>query len=329
MSRLLEYVSEVTGLPVTSVSPVPGRLPAFLAQRYSLHVIQVDRRRFLGVFLKEDEGFRPAVFEKHLPRLLSAVGEELDYCLVAANLPAYVRKRLVERRIPFVVPGRQMYWHRLGLVVEAREKKRAPDPVETVSPATQAVLLLALNGLIPEPVTPKFLAGRLGYAEMTMSRALDELEANKLAAVKREGRERWCTFPGERAVLWEKALPYLRDPVRTTMRVWENRIPAGLSFVAGETALSGMTMLVEPEEPVHAIGRKGWKRLRTELEIAPMKEPGTCLLQIWRYEPEAVARDGRVDPFSLYLSLKEEQDERVRKALQEMMEVELYGHRTG
>ncbi|EFB40206.1 MULTISPECIES: hypothetical protein [Parachlamydia] len=43
-------------------------------------------------------------------------------------------------------------------------------------------------------------------------------------------------------------------------------------------------------------------------------------LEVWNYDPELFAKDGIVDPFSLYLSLQESKDERVEGALEEMME---------
>ena len=52
----------------------------------------------------------------------------------------------------------------------------------------------------------------------------------------------------------------------------------------------------------------------------PVEEPGTCLLQVWCYDPKVLEVDGKVDPFSLYLSLQNETDERIEMALEVMME---------
>jgi hypothetical protein len=51
-----------------------------------------------------------------------------------------------------------------------------------------------------------------------------------------------------------------------------------------------------------------------------MDEPGTCLLQVWRYDPKVLEVDGMVDPFSLYLSFHGETDERIEMALEDMLE---------
>jgi hypothetical protein len=51
-----------------------------------------------------------------------------------------------------------------------------------------------------------------------------------------------------------------------------------------------------------------------------VEEPGTCLVQLWFYDPVLFASNGRVDSFSLYLNLRGEVDERVQGALEEMKE---------
>lgn len=109
-----------------------------------------------------------------------------------------------------------------------------------MSPATQAVLIYALTGGISAPITPKSLAGKLGYTTMTMTRALNESEANALGKEGRNGRERLLDFPAGRRALWPAALPYPRNPVRETVRIRESQLPPELRIKAGETALGGL-----------------------------------------------------------------------------------------
>ncbi|ABW66042.1 hypothetical protein [Desulfosudis oleivorans] len=315
-----DYVKKVAGLSVTWGAPVPRALPQYLARQYALHEVIVGKRIFLGILLKDNSEFKPAAFVKHLRQLLADSGGQEGYCLFARDLPGYIRRRLVERQIPFVTPGQQMYWPALGLAAQARKTGKMPVPVEALSPAAQAVVIYALNGKITGPVTPKVLAGVLGYAGMTMSRALDEIEANNVGRVARQGRERLLDFPGERRDLWQAALPYLRSPVRKTTRIREKAWPVKSRIKAGQTALAELSMLVAPAEPVYAIGRQAWKKQAKSIERIPVEDEGTCRVEIWRYDPALFAEGGRVDPFSLYLSLREEQDERVESAAEKMVE---------
>ncbi len=59
---------------------------------------------------------------------------------VRKRITAYNRKRRVEQKIPFVVPGNQMYLPVLGL--EFREYFRKPRPHQSeLRPSSQAVLI--------------------------------------------------------------------------------------------------------------------------------------------------------------------------------------------
>ncbi|GEM_PF-3944963 len=42
-------------------------------------------------------------------------------------------------------------------------------------------------------------------------------------------------------------------------------------------------------------------------------------IEIWKYDPELFAREGVVDPLSLYMSLKDTKDERVEMALEQQV----------
>jgi DNA-binding MarR family transcriptional regulator len=318
--QFTEYISKVAGLPVTWGTAVPRALPQYLSQQYALQEVIVGGRAFLGILLTDIENFRPAVFEKHLRQIMRNDISLDAYCLIATELPGYTRRRLVERQIPFVVPGQQMSWPELGVAAQARKTARTVVKPEALTPAAQAVLIYSLNGNIKAPVTPKALADQLGYAGMSMTRALDEIEASGLCRVSREGRERLLDFGKDRRTLWQEALPYLRTPVRGTVRIKEDQFPPDLQIKAGETALAERSMLAPPKEPVYALGRYNWKKLAERVEQIPVEDVETSRIQLWRYDPALFMKDGHVDPFSLYLSLQDEEDERLELALAEMME---------
>lgn len=318
--HLEQYLKEAMGLQVTSVSssrPVP--LPHFLSQLYEPRPLMVDGRIWLGIFLREGEDLKPASFEKHVGQL--PWGEATGYFLVAKALPAYVRTRLVERRIPFVIPGRQVYLPQLGMALHPRQAEARPVHIDKMSPATQLVVILALNNRLDGTVSPLKLAGLIGYTAMTMTRVWNELEAMGLGTQIREGKQRLLSFPEGRKALWEKARPLMRDPVQERILLQGGDVPFHLRCLAGESALAARSMLVPPRVPVYALSREAWKQLEQGgAQRIPLEEPGTCLVQVWRYSPGLISEQRLVDPFSLYLSLQDEPDERVQTALDEMME---------
>ncbi|MBN2429396.1 MAG: transcriptional regulator [Deltaproteobacteria bacterium] len=319
INNFLKYVSKVSGETDIHGLRLSERLPQYLSQQYAFLEIRIGERQFLGVLLKEPEGFRPVAFSKHFRQIMMRFKRFEGYCLVARKLPSYVRKRMIEKKIPFVVPDHQLFWPELGLAIQERNAKTEPVPVSTFSPATQAVIIYALTANIISPVTPKLLAEELGYTAMTMSRASDEIVANELGQEVRFKRDRLLIFIKDKKGLWEAALPYLRDPVRETVRIKKSQLITS-KIKAGETALATISMLASPKEPIYALGRHAWKNLADKVELVPIEDEDTCKIQLWRYDPVLFAKDGIVDRFSLYLSLRNEQDERVQAALEEMME---------
>lgn len=60
--------------------------------------------------------------------------------------------------------------------------------------------------------------------------------------------------------------------------------------------------------------------LQHTIEELPAPEPQSIELEIWNYSPLLFQEDNVIDRFSLYLSLRDNVDERVQSALEKMME---------
>ena len=317
--NLKEYLAEVTGMNITLRKRDGGNLPYFLTRLYDLSDLTLDATHFIAVFLKQEEEFKPAEFLKHLAQIPG--GHEDVVCVVAKTLPSYVRKRMIEKGIAFVIPNVQMYLPHIGMELRSRSGGKRVNKLDRISPATQVVLIYWLLGKINRPVTPLELSKRLFYSTMTMTRALDEMEALEIGKVERIGRERLLTITDEREMVWKHALPRLKSPIRYQKRINEHDLRNQDRLPAGLTALSRQTMLAESGTPEYAVSGDVWKRMEKEgIETIPLEEYGTCVLQVWRYDPGLLEVDGMVDPFSLYLSLQNENDERIEMALEKMME---------
>jgi hypothetical protein len=323
--KLTDYLNEVTGMEVAIHRHGMNHLPFFMTRLYDLADIRLGAMSYLAVFLKQEDEFKPAQFLKHLTQISDF--ELDDVCVVAESLPSYVRKRMIEKGISFVVPNVQMYLPGMGMELRNRSASKKGKKPGNLSPATQVVLIYGLLGGIKEPISPLELSKKLFYSTMTMSRAFDELEAIELGHVERIGRERLLTLAQEKRLVWKEALPRLKSPVRYQKRIAERDMRrndlflAGDALAAGLTALSKQTMIGEKDIPEFAVSADTWKRLEKEgVETIPVDEPGTCLLQVWRYDPKVLEVGGMVDPFSLYLSFQGETDERIEMALDDMME---------
>jgi len=294
------------------------KLPFFLRNLYAFFEVPMLGTHCLAMVAKDKTENTPATIRKHIIQVQKKWKHEIIY--IQQKVTAYNRKRLIEQKVPFVIPGNQMYLPFLGIDLREHFKKiRNMD--SPWSPSTQVVVLYTLQREGGPRFTPKKLANRLGYTAMTMTRALNELEGAGLGQISMEGRERVLRFDRNKKELWRNALERLRSPVKK--RLWvKHSLNKPLGMKAGLSALAYYSALAEPANPVFALEGKKWKGIKTgkNIRILEIVEPGACELEIWSYPPELFSKEGVVDRLSLYLSMQANDDERVESALEEMMD---------
>jgi len=317
-NRLERYLDDALGIRVAVVPwETEGHLPLFLQDRYRFYRAEVLDQKCLFMVDAHAEEESPAAIRKHVEQVREKWDGPVVY--VRDRIIAYNRKRLIGHKVPFIVPGTQMYLPTLGIDLREHFKKPRQD-TRRLTPAAQAVLIHALLRDAGN-LGPTALAGKLGYSTMAMSRALDELEAAELGQTTANGRERRLRLAGPKREVWEKAQPLLRSPVvkRHAIRLAPNaKIPGPR---AGLDALAHYTMLDEPRNIAVALGRENWKVLQQTdgVKTAVDDELGAVTVEVWSYEPVLFADGGWVDRLSLYLSLRGTQDERVQAALDQMV----------
>jgi len=291
-----------------------GELPIFLGDFYNFYETSLLEYPCLLMIAKEDAEATPAMVRKHWELVQKKWGGLCIYCQSAVS--AYNRKRLMEHRVPFVVAGNQMYLPDLGIDLREHFLKLRDRSIKSFSPATQVVVIHTLLHK-SKGYTPSELARELGYTLMTMTRALDELQTANIGEGSRKGKERWWLFRGSKRDLWEQAKPFMKTPIKYLK--WLNDKKA-LPF-AGLSALSHYSMLSPPALSVVVLGPDQWKSLKQSgIEEFPSSEGASMELEVWNYDPRLFVKDANVDPFSLYLSLQGNRDERIEAALEEMME---------
>jgi hypothetical protein len=317
--NLAPYLRHTLGIEVVPAPwPCADQLPFHLRDTYTFHEVQLLGVSCLLMQDHGDVGQSPASIRKHLDMVGASWSGELVY--VRERVTAYNRKRLIEHKVPFVIPGNQMYLPLLGIDFREhfRTARLAPDKF---SPSTQVLIInLLLRGTRSAKFSPSEMAEQLGYSTMTMTRAFNELESAGLGEIFQKGRERILRFHKPESHTWQKAQPYLRSPVRKRIFIDSpDTRPPGLH--AGLTALANYTMLSAPFGPVVALGARDWASVKQDLQSReiPYAEPGAWEIQVWSYDPGLCAADNTVDRLSLYLSLKDDRDERVEDALEEMV----------
>lgn len=295
-----------------------SELPFFLMDAYEFYEITLLDQVCVLMVAKEGTELTPATIRKYWEQVNKKWPGLCIY--VQQSISAYNRARLIKHRVPFIVPGNQMYLPDLGIDLREHFRKQQGRNREFFSPATQAAMIYVLMQELELTFIPSKLAQHLKYTLMTMTRAFNEWEAAGIGEIHRQGKERYWSFKGSKKALWEQVKPMMRSPVKN--RFWLiQTIPIKKSkIIAGLSALSHYSMLNSPSLPIYAISSATWRHLKLKNKILPSPEEAVMELEIWHYDPGLFEKESYVDPFSLYLSLKETNDARVDRALEEMME---------
>lgn len=318
LKRCKRYLNDALGIQVAfSKHKKTGSLPFFLHDHYDFYALNLLGKEFVALAAKNGDDLTPAKIQNHIQIVSEKL--QLQAIFLGGSISSFNRQRLIAYKAPFIIPDNQMYLPDLAIDLKEHFIK-ARSKTERLGPAAQVVVLYVLLNPDVDAVTPKELADRLDYSTMTMSRAIDEIEAAGLADVSLEGKRRVAQFDKNPRQLWEAAFDYLKTPVRK--RLWINGSKNIDLLIAGESALAKYSMLTPPKQPIYAISSKNWKVVQDimPVTISPYPEEADFQLEIWRYDPKMLANIKTVDPLSLYLSLQETEDERIESALEEMME---------
>jgi len=234
-----KYLFENLGVSITIEKwQKEKNLPLFLRDLYRFYECQLFHVPCLVMEARDEDEITPATIRKHIRQIEDMWRHEIIY--LHPSISSYNRKRLIEHKISFVVPGNQMYLPLLG--IDLREHIKGMRSVKKkISPSTQAVILFVLYKWPREGLTPSRLAQMVNYTPMTLTRAFDEIETTGLGNVEMEWRERVLHFEVDRKTLWEKSLDLLRSPVRKRVKVSMPQDTLSL-LLAGESALSHHTV---------------------------------------------------------------------------------------
>lgn len=313
--NIADYILKTLGLK-TVLIPYDGKsaLPYLLQSNYSFFVAAIAAQKFLLMYDQQKMPLTPLAIRKHC----NLVREHWNGPVVYAvkSMASYHRIRLIQNQTPFIIPGRQLYLPFLGMAFSEADKKSNKEFSE-FGILSQLLILCVLNKRIDDPLTLEGVSSYFDYSQMTVSRAFDELEYFSLARrdVQKGGKKKRLVFTVAGQALWEQARPLLKTPLRRIVGL--EALPIGLPVcIAGINALAQKTMLSEQLQAEYATTIKAFNALRN-VEVLP-KFSAPVLLQLWIYSPTLFGND-TVDPFSLYLSLKKDPDERVQIALDELV----------
>ncbi|MBN1892062.1 MAG: MarR family transcriptional regulator [Clostridiales bacterium] len=290
-------------------------IPIFLRERYRFYEMTIlETSCVLMDILDGKPGVETLI--KHIHRIESLTNRPV--VLFYKEITRYRKRSLIEKRIPFLIEDGQMYLPFMALHLK-RGTDSADVDVKRFSASAQLAYLFFLYNR-DKVVNVTEFSEIMGLSQMTASRALNELYRARLltyeigGATGRSKKYKRIPDPG----YFRKGREYLKSPVKRV--VYMKKAPSE-ALVSGADALAHISMLNPPDYPVRAIGKNSSGRIEPEIITNPdlINDLQPARIEIWDYDPKLFSEKDHVDLLSLYLSLRDEKDERIEQALRDVL----------
>jgi len=320
LPKLNSYINDALGLS-PKLNPVEDKarqkLPLILRNKYDLHETSLEGQQMI---LAIDSGAEPVSAEK-LRKQMEILTKILDkrVVYVTDKMKSYNRKRLINKKISFMVPGKQLYIP--GMLIDLQDFGLTPGKrTKAMTPAIQFLLLYHLQVETLEGLPLNVIAKKLNFGPMTISRAAayfsDEIDICSIDGK----REKKLEFHKSGSELWRLVEPLMSDPV--VKAIYTADFPANTECrVSGINALAHFTNISGDDQQCIALEKQHFKELMKGKKVMDLGiNDGEFAVESWKYDPAALSVNEFIDPLSLFLIFRNNPDERIQIALTQMME---------
>ena len=282
-------------------------LPLFIHANYDIEVVRMAGVDCVIMVPIDDMGTADTI-KKHMAIIKEAY--DLPVAIRPVQLSTFRRESFIQNRIPFLTE-KQVYLPFLGTYLEKRTEN--PGELTPFTLATQTALIRWL--LHPtERIRVTELMKDMGYTPMTMSRVAKQLGTTECFEIEKEGAANVLVAKHSARETYAMLAQYMSTPVKWTGYV-DLPIEAETT-IAGIEAVAERTMLSPDGIHTYAVTGFDKKQLHDEC-IDPSKQ---AIVEVWKYDPGfALCEDGFADPVSVALSLRNNKDERVQAAVEDML----------
>ncbi len=314
MNKVVKYFKDALGveLDIQEIKPEKNKtLPMYITQEYKIFQTSLFNRDVLLVWVKND--FTPSKLRKHIDIIKSKVN--IITVAVIDQIESYNRLRLIENKMPFIIPGKQMYLP--DLLIDLKEfGSYSRKQFAKMQPATQYILLYHLQVESLEGINFKEIAKKTNYNAITVSRVAYYLQDIGLCTIL-GAKNKYLHFDLKGKDLWNSVKDLMTSPINKTIYLNAWTVPDQMERT-NINALAHYTDINDEETDFYAVNSRYFNVSLKVLVIANQKE-GKLGIEEWKYDPRSLTKSSFVDPLSLYLCFKESSDERIQMALEQMI----------
>ncbi len=312
INEIREYIEQVVDneVSISANSVYREKLPLYIAESFTIYDLVL-----LGInaiMLYENEGHQNT--PDQLSKIKTIVERELNTIVLFAfdYLESYNKQRLINKRVNFVIADKQIFIPSMLLDLNSR-KSVSYEAIDLLPPLAQVIVLYHIQVSHLNGYTTRDISELLNSSYITINRAVKSLESLGIVTLD-EGKEKKVNFSYSGKELWDEASKYLQSPVKRIVYADDTLDISNIkqSYI---NALSVYTMIAGDREVQVAMTLSQLKALRINTDT----RFGENRIEIWKYDPSLLSDSDCVDKLSLYLSLKDNTDDRVQIELEELI----------
>ena len=308
----MNFLEQTLGIHISYMGEDLKSFPNYIHSRYQIRKVLLDKQEALFVYPKGELDSVDAI-KKHLKKIESI--ESGRAVLVLEHLTYRQKQYILREKIPFIVEGKQIYLPFMGIYLQERSDAEKKETVKML-PSAQLLLLYYIYNGCGEMVTSDACTS-LSFTATSISRASRQLEDMQLIETEKRGVQKVMRSDKNPEELFNAAKDIMCNPVKRTIYVPKEDVQEAF-LISGYSALSEFTMInPSPVEYRAADSISAWEN-NSSSRIQNADEQ--FALELWRYDPRKLSDGACVDRLSLALALKDNSDERIEEAVEEMLQ---------
>ena len=304
LKKLLDNLAAVNEVD----KEISSRLPNSIISSFDIHMLNILGKDLLLLVDTNEETYSPGQIRKLQDLIVRVSG--LVPVFAFQYVASYNIQRLVAQRVNFIVPGKQLFIPSI-LMDLSLPKADSNNTMLQIPVMAQCVVLYHLQVEPLNGKTTQNIVELFGVSYPNINRAIKWL-SDKAFIVLEGAKTKSIRFNSEGRQLWNEIEPMLVSPIERVVYTdeWLDN-----AFTTGLNALSEYTMLNPDKDKAYAIGKEDYLTARQNTH----KEFGGISIEVWKYNPSLLTHTNTVDKLSLYLSLRNNEDERVQIELDNMI----------
>lgn len=311
---MMEYITDMLGVKVIRKEwKQKDNLPYFLINEYDFEEVLISDVPCLFIRPKERLAVVNTV-KKHLNTIKKVCSMQIVFEF--DKLTRQKRKSFIENKIPFVVKDRQIYLPFMGIVLQENcDSEVINSMYKNLLPSAQMILFAFIYNRC-KPLYVSEVAKKFDITAMSALRAATQLVELGLVEVETDGRSKVLYSYDTPKNLFDKAKPYLINPVRKVLYINKEQVNDKM-FLSGFSALSELSMLNPPQSVVYGTVEsiKSFDKLESLIDTEKQ-----CALEFWKYDTTLLSKNKCADILSLVICMENLDDDRTLIEIEELLE---------